>query len=125
MSQTQRENNNEPELLSEAESVEEIDRNADQGKVLQQVQRNVGPRRKILSDDFYSTIDERRAASGLVNASTQLAGNSTNLEETLRLRLELNLDLEVRLHAHLHGDITLALLYFTLLQISLTRVLRG
>ena len=116
MSQRERAAYEEPVVLSDEEPIEEIERDEDTGKAVQPAQRNVGRHRKILSDDFYRTMEENRRTSGLVNTAAELAHQQmpdSNLEETLRLRLDVNLDLEVRLRAHLHGDLTLALLCVT------------
>ena len=107
----------EPVVLSDEESVEDVDRDVDQQKAMQPAQRrNLQRPRKILSEDFYRTMEENQRTSGLVETASQLARDplpQSNLEETLRLRLDINLDLEVRLRAHLHGDLTLALLYLS------------
>jgi len=113
MSQRQRAAYEEPVVLSDEEPIEEIERDEDTGKAVQPVQRQVGRQRKILTDDFYRTMDENRRTSGLVNTAADLTHKpmgESDLEETLRLRLDVNLDLEVRLRAHLHGDLTLSLL---------------
>jgi hypothetical protein len=113
MSQRQQAGFEEPVVLSDEDSIEELEREDDVGKAVQPIQKNVGRNRQILSDDFYRTMEANRKSSGLVNTASELTPNplpQSNLEETLRLRLDVNLDLEVRLRAHLHGDLTLALL---------------
>jgi len=82
----------------------------------QQLQHQRDRKPGILSEDFYSTF-EQRGPSAVDYARKQAEkqiGGAQGLEETLRLRLDLNLDLEVRLRAHVHGDLTLALLYDSL-----------
>jgi hypothetical protein len=80
----------------------------------QQLQHQRDRKPGILSEDFYSTFEQRGPSAvdyARKEAEKQI---QSGLEETLRLRLDLNLDLEVRLRAHVHGDLTLALLYFPL-----------
>ena len=113
MSQREKAAYEEPIVLSDEDSIEEIERDADTGKAVQPAKRQVQRPRKILSEDFYRTMEENRRTSGLVDTAADLATNppgDSGLEETLRLRLDVNLDLEVRLRAHLHGDLTLSLL---------------
>jgi len=82
----------------------------------QQLQHQRDRKPGILSEDFYSTFEQRGPSAvdyARKQAEKQIGGGQ-GLEETLRLRLDLNLDLEVRLRAHVHGDLTLALLYASL-----------
>jgi hypothetical protein len=103
------------EIYPESEApTEDLPRDTQNAALVRQQQQLQPPRDRkpgILSEDFYSTFEQRGPSAvdyARKEAEKQI---QSGLEETLRLRLDLNLDLEVRLRAHVHGDLTLALLY--------------
>jgi len=98
----------------QSEATEDLPRQTQNAALVrqqQQLQHQRDRKPGILSEDFYSSFEQRGASAvdyARKEAEKQI---QSGLEETLRLRLDLNLDLEVRLRAHVHGDLTLALLY--------------
>lgn len=117
MNQQKREPTNDTGYVSDENYTEELeDETPVQNAALvrkqnQQLQHQRDRKPGILSEDFYSTFEQRGPSAvdyARKEAEKQI---QSGLEETLRLRLDLNLDLEVRLRAHVHGDLTLALLY--------------